>query len=155
MIRQLWRGEAQAFGEVALAAETAVEAANLSDAPLAAGWLPSGDGCGASGRGRRGPVPADRHWSAYAVPPTWRALLEPCHGTVGAGEICRADVRVFDAEGALVAELRDVQFKRATRNVLERLGERWLDDCLYETHWRPAPLSRREANAERSHGCAA
>lgn len=57
--------------------------------------------------------------------------------TVTPGE-CRADMRVFDDAGTLVAELRELQLKRVSRGALGRIGEHWLDDCLYEMVWRPA-----------------
>jgi hypothetical protein len=41
----------------------------------------------------------------------------------------------------LLARLDDVQLKRVGRDALGRLGERWLDDCLYETQWLPRELS--------------
>ncbi|MGQ3113902.1 MAG: hypothetical protein ACT6RD_15580, partial [Brevundimonas sp.] len=45
----------------------------------------------------------------------------------------------------LLAELADVQLKRVSRDALARLGERWLDDCLYETVWRAAPALVQDA----------
>ncbi|HEY1410584.1 MAG TPA: polyketide synthase dehydratase domain-containing protein, partial [Rhodopila sp.] len=68
-----------------------------------------------------------RCWSHVAVQPI-------------TGDLCRADVRVFDADGAPVAELRHIQLKRVARGAFERLGERWLDGCLYQTQWRPADV---------------
>jgi len=47
----------------------------------------------------------------------------------------RADVVVFDAAGALVAELTDVRLKRVAADALARLGRRWLDEALYDLGW--------------------
>jgi len=55
-------------------------------------------------------------------------------------ESSRATVTVWQADGALVAELVDVQLRRVSRDALARLGERWLDDSLYETAWSGSPL---------------
>ena len=147
VIRQLWRGEAQAFGEVALAAEIAVDVSLYRIHPLLL------DGClqvTAAALPAEGddvlylPIGIER-FTLYR-PPGVRCWS---HVTVtSAGETCRADVCVFDAEGAMVAELSGVQFKRAKRKVLDQFGERWLDDCLYESRWLPAPLSDARASAE-------
>ncbi|MGH8240805.1 MAG: methyltransferase, partial [Steroidobacteraceae bacterium] len=69
------------------------------------------------------------------------------HVTVqpGSGETRRADLRILDDEGRTLAEVQDVQLKRVTRDALERLGERWLDDCLYVTRWQTAPVEEVEA----------
>lgn len=64
-----------------------------------------------------------------------------CHAVVQAGsETRRADLRIFDADGQPIAELQQVQLKRVSRDALSRLGERWLDDSLYEVQWREAAL---------------
>ena len=59
----------------------------------------------------------------------------------GTGDIMKADVRVFDNNGTLIAELGQVQLKRVGRDVLNRLGERWLDECLFETQWKTAAVA--------------
>ena len=56
----------------------------------------------------------------------------------GTRDLIKADVRVFDNNGTLIAELRQVQLKRVGRDALNRLGERWLDECLFETQWKIA-----------------
>jgi acyl transferase domain-containing protein/acyl carrier protein len=148
VIRQLWRGEAQAFGEIALTAESAEEAPMYRMHPLLL------DGCFQI---TAAALPAEGHEVLYLPIGVGQFTLHRrpgarcwTHVTVrsAAGETCRADMRVFDAEGAMVAELRDVQFKRATRDVLERLGERWLDECLYESCWQSAQLGDARADAE-------
>jgi acyl transferase domain-containing protein/SAM-dependent methyltransferase len=59
-----------------------------------------------------------------------------CHAVAsGSGATRRADVSVFDEAGALVATLRDVRLARAAAGALARLGDRWLDDALYEVRW--------------------
>ena len=135
-VRQVWRGTARAVGEVALSATSEITGYQLHPllldgclqllaAALPPGlpgtlYLPVGIGSyllyGEAG---------ERCWSHVAVGPI-------------AGDFCHADVRVFDAEGAPVAELRQIQLKRVTHGALERIGERWLDGCLYQTQWRPA-----------------
>ncbi|MEO8152056.1 MAG: SDR family NAD(P)-dependent oxidoreductase [Rhizobacter sp.] len=144
-IQQLWRGPMQALGEIALQGAVADEAAAYRLHPvlldgclqvLAAAlpteteeglYLPIG-----IGRYTLHQAPATRCWSHVTV-------------LASSGESSRATVKVFHADGALVAELADVQLKRVSRDALERLGERWLDDCLYETVWRPAPVAAHDA----------
>ena len=148
VIRQLWRGEAEAFGEVALAAESAVDAAMYHMHPLLL------DGCL---QVTAAALPAEEDEVPFRLAGIGRLTLyrQPgsccwSHVTVesAADATYRADVRVFDAEGGMVAELCNVQFERATPNILERLGERWIDECLYESRWQPAPLGDAQANAQ-------
>jgi acyl transferase domain-containing protein len=62
------------------------------------------------------------------------AVVEP-----GTGEVTRrAQLRVFDEGGELLAELSDIRLKRVSRDALDRLGERWLDESLYEVLWQDA-----------------
>ena len=56
----------------------------------------------------------------------------------GGGESRRANIRVFAEDACLLAELTDVQLKRVSRDALGRLGERWLDEALFETRWQAA-----------------
>jgi acyl transferase domain-containing protein/NADPH:quinone reductase-like Zn-dependent oxidoreductase/acyl carrier protein len=138
VVRRMWRGSGEAVGEVELGAELAAEAAHYQLHPvlldgclqvLAAAldggddalFLPIGIGRYTPYRGG-----ATRCWSHVAV-----------RAGSGDGETRHADVRIF-AAGGLIAELCDVQLKRAARDALARLGERWLDDALYELRWRPA-----------------
>ena len=139
VIRQLQRGDAQAVGHVVLTPEFAADAsayrihpalldgclqvmiaALRSDEDDLAPYLPIGIGRFAM-YGR----PSNSCWSHAAVQP-------------GTGDLMKADVRVFDNNGTLIAELGQVQLKRVGRDVLNRLGERWLDECLFETQWKTA-----------------
>ena len=137
-VLQVWRGEAQAVGEVVL---TPASKASISDYRVHPLLL---DGC--------------LQVLAAALPTDDPAILYLpigvgsytvfgdagakcwCHVSIhsSAGDLCRADVLVFGADGARVAELRQIELKRATRGALGRIGERWLDPCLYQTEWRPA-----------------
>ena len=146
-VRQVWRGAAQAVGEVALTA-TAASTSGYRLHPLLldgclqllAAALPAGDPAtlylpvGIGSYTLYGDA-GTRCWSHVSVHPL-------------AGDLCRADVLVFDAEGARVAELRQVQLKRATRSALERVGERWLDGCLYQTQWWPAEVEPENSNQQ-------
>src|SRR5690606_4983467 len=69
------------------------------------------------------------------------------------GDTARARVRVWGEDGAPVAELQDVVLKRVSRDALQRLGERWLDEALYETAWPGGP--RAPAGAPAAPGVAA
>ncbi len=140
-IQRVWRGESQALGEVALAPELATDAPVYGVHPVLL------DGC--------------LQLLAAAVPSAGDDdLFLPIgvgryaqHGAAGArcwahvtlresgAEARRADLRVFGDDGSLVAELRDIRLKRVSRDALERLGERWLDECLYEVAWRVLPGS--------------
>ncbi len=141
-VRQLWRGAAQALGEVELAPDLLAGASAFAMHPVLldgclqvlAAAMPHDDasdslylpiGIGRYTLQRR---PAARCWSHVTL-------------TGGAAGTRTAEIRIFDADGARVAELLQVQLKRVSRDALERLGERWLDEALYETRWQPAPLA--------------
>ena len=141
-VRQVWRGTAQAVGEIALSAGSEGQKAGYKLHPLlldgclqllaaalppeAPGTLFLPVGIGSYLLYGEGGV---RCWSHVAVQPIM-------------GDFCRADVLVFDSDGAPVAELRQIQLKRVTRGGLERIGEHWLDGCLYQTQWRPAKIEQ-------------
>jgi acyl transferase domain-containing protein/NADPH:quinone reductase-like Zn-dependent oxidoreductase/SAM-dependent methyltransferase/acyl carrier protein len=143
-VRELWSGDSQAFGAVELdpqfAAQSPVHclhpvlldgcvqilAAILAVEDARALYMPIGIKRLVVHRGA-----SARCWS--------HAVLVP-----GTGNLRRADFRIFNDAGELVAEIMDMQFKRAEHAALARLGERWLDDCLYETRWDTAALLARE-----------
>ena len=138
-IRQLWCGESQAVGSVELSAELAAQGAGYVFHPVLL------DGCL---QVLAATLPRDSE-VLYLPIAIARYVLRRrptggCWSHVvlreGTGEIRRADLRIFDERGALLAELHDVQLKRVSRDALERLGERWLDECLYETRWKAVPL---------------
>jgi acyl transferase domain-containing protein/acyl carrier protein len=137
-IRELWSGESQSLGIVELGADMLAQSGGYHMHPvlldgclqILAAALPPDDG-----EALYLPIgvkryvlhrrPSARCWSHATVRP-------------GGGDTLRADLHIFDDDGALLAELQDVQLKRVTRDALERLGERWLDECLYETRWEKA-----------------
>jgi NADPH:quinone reductase-like Zn-dependent oxidoreductase/SAM-dependent methyltransferase/acyl carrier protein len=139
VIRRLWRGAGEALGEIELGPDFAAEAAAYRVHPVLldgclqtlAAALPSDDGESLylpMGIGRYvNHRPAGTRCTSHAV-------VAP-----GGGAARTADVLVFDAGGALVAEVRQVQLKRVSRDALARMGDRWLDDALYETAWRALP----------------
>ena len=49
--------------------------------------------------------------------------------------------RVFDEQGGLVAEMKDVQLKQARREMLARLSQGRHSDWFYEVVWEVKPLS--------------
>jgi acyl transferase domain-containing protein/acyl carrier protein/phospholipid N-methyltransferase len=140
-LRQLQVSGAEALGEVVLARELARDAAAyrmhpvLLDGCLQVLAAAIGDEADESlylpigiGRYLLHGKPGTRCWSHAAV-------------QGGGHESKRADIRVFGEDGALLAELSDVQLKRVSRDALGRLGERWLDESLYETRWPAANAS--------------
>ncbi|MCP5420384.1 MAG: SDR family NAD(P)-dependent oxidoreductase [Gammaproteobacteria bacterium] len=141
-IRQLWRGQGEALGEVELADGLNQPNSGYALHPVLldgclqvlAAAIPESDGDDALylpigiGRYVFHRRTGSRCWSHVT-------LLSG-----GEGAIQRAELRVFAANGALLAEMREIQLKRVTNDALERLGDRWLDGCLYETHWDFQPI---------------
>ncbi|MGQ3195996.1 MAG: SDR family NAD(P)-dependent oxidoreductase [Hydrogenophaga sp.] len=144
-IQTLWRGPSQAVGEIALTDALARETGAYGMHPVLL------DGCL---QVLAAALPTDGEEGLYLPIGIGRFAL---HGTPGArcwshvnvlassAESSRATVTVWQADGTLLAELADVQLKRVSRDALARLGERWLDDCLYETVWRAAPALVQDA----------
>src|SRR5690606_5235454 len=58
-------------------------------------------------------------------------------------ETRRAELRVFDADGKLVAELGDIRLKRAAQGAIDRLGNHPLAESLYGIAWRELPAAVR------------
>ena len=140
VIRQLWCGQSQALGEIALAAEAVLEASNYRMHPLLL------DGCLQMIAAALGSQEEDALYLPFSVDQftLHRQFGARCwsHVTVrlAASESCCVDILLFDPDGQQVGELRSVNFKRVKREDLERHSQRWLDDCLYDTRWRLAPL---------------
>ena len=59
----------------------------------------------------------------------------------GSGASRRADVTVYGDDGIVVGVLRDVRLARTSEGALARLGERWLDEALYEIRWHDSTAS--------------
>jgi acyl transferase domain-containing protein/NADPH:quinone reductase-like Zn-dependent oxidoreductase len=139
VVRRLWRGESEALGEIELGPDLAGEAAAYRVHPVLL------DGCLQT---LAAALPSDAEDSLYLPMGIGRYVNHRAAGTrctshavvaPGGGSARTAAVLVFDADGALVAEVRQVQLKRVSRDALSRLGDRWLDDALYETAWRALP----------------
>lgn len=140
-IRKLWHGTSEALGEIELLPDLAAQAGRYQFHPVLL------DGCL---QVMAAALPADDHEALYLPIGIGRYLFHRrpanrCWSHVkveaGSGETRRADLLILDEEGRVLAELREVQLKRVTRDALERLGERWLDQCLYATRWQAAPLA--------------
>jgi acyl transferase domain-containing protein/NADPH:quinone reductase-like Zn-dependent oxidoreductase/NAD(P)-dependent dehydrogenase (short-subunit alcohol dehydrogenase family) len=150
-VQLIWRDAGQALGEIALSPALAEQASRCRLHPvlldgclqIIAAALPGADNTSvlhlpiAIGSYTLHRDAGDRCWSHVVVQPASGGL--------------RAQVRVFDGEGALVAEMRDVRLARVTRDALGRADERWLDACLYETRWRLAS-DVHKSGAERQSG---
>ena len=153
-IRQAWRGEAEAVAHVAIDVGHIDTTAPYSIHPILL------DGClqivAAALPERDGPAPLYLP-VGVGICTVYRRAGGSVWGHVAVHAVteqaCRADMRVFDDDGTLLAELRDLQFKRVTREALERIGERRLDDLLYQLAWRPtlpAGVQRDVAPGERT-----
>ena len=144
VIHQLWRGDAQACGEIILTSEYSDGAPAYRIHPIlldgclqviagAVSWDDADDelylpiGIGQFILYRR---PGVHCWSHAIV-------------RSGGGDLREAAIKIFDVDGSLVAELRDVHLKRVARNAFGKLGRRWLDQCLWETRWEAAPAAGR------------
>ncbi|MGE0158274.1 MAG: SDR family NAD(P)-dependent oxidoreductase [Gemmatimonadales bacterium] len=66
-----------------------------------------------------------------------------CHAKVdvSGGDVARAELSVFDANGTAVASVGGVRLQRVSRDAIQRLGDRWLDEALYSIDWVRQPRS--------------
>ena len=138
-LRKLHVGEKQALGEVELAADLARDAGTYRMHPVLL------DGClqvlaaalaGESEELLYVPIGFGRY-ALHGQPGT--RCFSHVVVQAGGGESRRANIRVFAEDACLLAELTDVQLKRVSRDALGRLlGERWLDEALFETRWQAA-----------------
>ncbi len=141
-IRRIWRGVDCALGEVGLADDLAVDTGSYRVHPVLL------DGCV---QVIAAAVADDGDDSLYLPFSIGRYVLHRSPGTrcfgharldAGAtGATRHADVAMFDPDGNLVAELTDIRLKRVSADALSRLGNRWLDDALYDVGWVEAAIS--------------
>lgn len=146
-VRTLRSGTSQALGDIALAgsggdpSDLAIHPLLLDGCLQAAAASMSGD----SSASLNLPVGI----GSFAI---YGQASEHCFSHVqirsSVGTTVHADVTIFAPNGAVLATLADVQFVPVGRDALERLGSRWLDDCLYEQKWLPAPLAKRAIDLE-------
>jgi acyl transferase domain-containing protein/NADPH:quinone reductase-like Zn-dependent oxidoreductase len=139
VIRTLARGSGEALAEIALGDALAREAGAYRMHPvlldgclqvMAAALIAQDDALYlpiAVGRYALARSPGTRCWSHASIGPA-------------EGGIRRATLRVFAEDGTLVAALDDIRLKRVSRDALDRQDSRFIDSCLYEMRWRPAPL---------------
>ncbi|TXC66099.1 hypothetical protein FSC37_09640 [Piscinibacter aquaticus] len=147
-LRQISRGDGRAFGEVVLLDEWADAGEGCLLHPvlldgclqlLAAALAPDGED------DLFLPIGIERYalfTAGIGARRCW-SHVQLAHGE--GRDTRRADLRVCDERGTVIAELRGLQLKRVDRDALARLGERWLDGCLYEMRWveaDPAQIAR-------------
>jgi acyl transferase domain-containing protein/NADPH:quinone reductase-like Zn-dependent oxidoreductase/NAD(P)-dependent dehydrogenase (short-subunit alcohol dehydrogenase family) len=140
-VKRLWKGSHQALGEVTLREPLPSDRRGYHMHPLLL------DGCLQLVGAALMPATDDELYLPFAI---GRYTLhrdggQACwaHVVVDAGkggETRRADLRVFDTDGELVAELDDVRLKRIAHDTLARIGRRSIDNNLYETVWEREPL---------------
>ncbi len=133
-VRELWRGDGEALGRVALGDPDPMGAAVGMHPVLL-------DGCVQVLAAAFSPEDATSLFLPVAIGrfTLHERVAGPCWshaalvGTVG--ETVAASVNVFDEAGRLVAALEDVRLKRVSADALTRLGGRWLDEALLEVQW--------------------
>ncbi len=145
-IQKLFRREGEALGQIALREELQAEAGAyhlhpaLFDACLQvfAAALPSDARTDASATFLPLSVESYRFYKRPSAQ-LWSNLVIRVDEKKNA-ETYIGDVAVYDAEGALVAELRGLLVKRTSAEALQRVLQESIDDWLYEIAWRPKPL---------------
>ncbi len=142
-IQQLWRGEIAALARVRLSAKASPGPYGLHPAFLDAClhvYLAAVDECG------NGNLPSARHDDTYLPVGVERFRVYREHATVGwthavvrehraGAQTVVVDIRVYDADGNLVATLDGLSLRRLPRAALAVSGDRGLG-WLYQLRWR-------------------
>jgi acyl transferase domain-containing protein/acyl carrier protein len=153
-VSALWRGDWEALGEVKLSSEIESEARAyqmhpaLLDAALQVlaaavpATLANADGTTylpvSLGRCRVHVRGASAGWSHVRLTPP--AESQP--------DGFSADVRLYDADGRLIAEVQDIYHKRMSADALDAAARKSLASWLYETAWRPEPRANTSGTLE-------
>jgi acyl transferase domain-containing protein/acyl carrier protein len=141
-VRQLWRGEGEALGVVELSGQALEEAGLYGVHP---GFL---DACvqlfgSIEYREDVGdddevflPVSMERYQLRGRLGTrVWsHARIRPSEG--GSREILKADLRLYDDAGTVLAEIEGLSIKRAARETLARFGQAQVRRWLHEVEWR-------------------
>ena len=147
-VRRVWRGEAQAVGEVALTSASEASSSGYRLHPLLL------DGCLQL---LAAALPADDPPTLYlpVAVGSYTVFGVPAPSAGVTSRFSRSQAIFLaptcvcsGADGRRIAELLQIELKRATRVALGRIGERWLDDCLYQTEWRPAEAEPENPNSQ-------
>ena len=148
-IEILWRGDGEALGRIAPVGEQALEIERyrfhpaLLDACLqvfAAAWPRAGQ--------PKTYMPIHiESFKIFSPPvfPVWSdAVLRPAG--VGTAEVLRADLRLFDDLGQVVAVVQGIAVRRSDAEALRAIAHKEPEDLIYEVKWLP-PAGAPQAGA--------
>ena len=143
-VAQIWRRAGEALGEIQLPESLMSETADYDIHPaLLDACLQVVGTILPDGADTYLPIGIDR-FRLYARPATRLWSLARLRLGDGANtQTLTADVRLLDEAGNALADVEGFHFKRASREALQRAGERSernYDDWLYEVEWRLKPL---------------
>jgi acyl transferase domain-containing protein/SAM-dependent methyltransferase len=141
-LRHIHRRDGEALGMMELpdAIADEVTAYGIHPALLDSCFHLLGAALGVGQRGRTYLLIAIERFRLYSQPGRilWNhATLR--QASAGSGETFGGDVRLYDEDGRLVAEVLGLQLKLASREALARVVRRQSGDLLYEVSWQPAP----------------
>ncbi|MDX2205389.1 MAG: SDR family NAD(P)-dependent oxidoreductase [Hyphomicrobiaceae bacterium] len=139
VVRSLRRGPREALGEIVLGGELAADRAPWRVHPVLldgclqvmAAALPDGGSDDLY-------LPIGiRRYTLHAAPAG--RCFSHARLVSDAGATIEAHVDVLDEAGRPLATLEGIALQRVAQDALDRQEARWLDDCLYEIEWVPAP----------------
>jgi acyl transferase domain-containing protein len=148
-IQQLWRQDGAAWGEIQLPAEAGDSQGYFFHPALL-------DACfqtlGAALPNLEHPPEQDDAYLPVGIGRLWmhhpvgdrvqvRASVRPSSN--GAKETLIGDIAIFDESGQLMAELNELNLKRASRETLRGVRPVRVEDWLYEVAWQTKPLELR------------
>ena len=151
-IRRIWQGDHEALGEMTLPDELAQDEKNYRFHPalLDACFHLLGAALGIDMREQAYLLIGIERFRLFHTPPSrfWN-LTKVQQPSSRRPESISGDIVLFDDEGRIIAEIKNLLLKRADRNALMTLTQRGVaDDLLYSVRWHEQPFPVVESTGE-------
>lgn len=145
-IKQIWRRDGEALGQIELPEPFASEAETyqLHPALLDAGFqllgaaLPSTDEEAATIYVPVGLTDYRLYQAGFGR--AWGQAVVHFEPGKSLTEAITGEVRLFDSTGQIIAEINGLQLRRVNRAIIKQLTQKHFDDWLYEVEWQPQEL---------------
>ena len=142
-IQKVWRTDGEAFAEISLHPELVADSDRYRLHPtlLDAGFQVMGAAlAGMTGDDAYMPIGIGRQ-RVFSKPPSEmfvHAVVRRFDGPEP--DLIEGDVQLLGADGTLISETSNLQFKRVSKEALMRYQEVDIADWLYHVEWQPSPL---------------
>jgi acyl transferase domain-containing protein/NAD(P)-dependent dehydrogenase (short-subunit alcohol dehydrogenase family)/phospholipid N-methyltransferase len=134
---QLWRRDGEALGRIQPTAAVAAEGGYLLHPALLDAHLQTLAAALPATPDVYLPIHFERIQRCQPGQPAWGHVRVQEGGA--SRQTVRADLRLMDESGMLLAEITGITLKRAERSALHKPGQALYQDWLYQIEWQPAP----------------